>query len=381
MTGSFFSVDDFRTGARRRMPRIIFDALDGAAGNETASRRNRAAFEDVCLQGRVLVNVEHRTMQTSFLDREWQVPFGIAPMGMCDLFWPGADKAMAKLARDNGLPLGVSTMSSATLEQLFDLAGGNAWFQLYAGESDQLTHNLVARAASTGYQVLILTADVPALAPRQHDLRNGFKVPFRIGPKQALDFACHPQWTLATLKNGRPKSRNINSVSKDVTVGTRVGQFRREAGRGHFDWNFLRELRAQWPHKLILKGVMCAEDARNAVDAGVDAVYVSNHGGRQLDSAPPAISILPLIREALGPEYPIVFDSGVRSGEDIVRTLASGAGFVMLGRPFLYALGAGGAGGLSQLLSLLMNELSTVMAQLGCTHPAQLDGAVRAPPR
>ena len=381
MTASFFSVGDFRDGARRRMPRIIFDALDGAAGNETASRRNRAAFEDVCLQGRVLVNVEDRAIQTWFLDREWQVPFGIAPMGMCDLFWPGADKAMARVAREIGLPLGVSTMSSTALEQLFDLAGGNAWFQLYAGESDQLTHNLVARAASTGYQVLILTADVPALAPRQRDLRNGFKMPFRIGPKQALDFACHPQWTLATLKNGRPKFRNINSVSKDVTAGTRVGQFRREAGRGHFDWNFLRELRAQWPHKLILKGVMCAEDARNAVDAGADAVYVSNHGGRQLGSAPPAISMLPLIREALGPEYPIVFDSGVRSGEDIVRTLASGAGFVMLGRPFLYALGAGGAGGLSQLLSLLMNELSTVMAQLGCTRTAQLDGAVRAPLR
>ena len=381
MTASFFSVDDFRIGARRRMPRIIFDALDGAAGNETASRLNSAAFDEVRLQGRVLVNVENRHLQSSFLGCQWQVPFGIAPMGMCDLFWPGADKAMARVAREVGFPLGVSTMSSTTLEQLFDLAGGNAWFQLYAGESDQLTHNLVARAASTGYQALILTADVPALAPRQRDLRNGFKVPFRIGPKQALDFACHPQWTLATLKNGRPKSRNINSLPKDATIGTRVGQFRRDAGRGHFDWNFLRELRAQWPHKLILKGVMCAEDARNAVDAGVDAVYVSNHGGRQLDSAPPAISMLPLIREALGPEYPIVFDSGVRSGEDIVRTLASGAGFVMLGRPFLYALGAGGAGGLSQLLSLLMNELSTVMAQLGCTHPAQLDSAVRAPPR
>ena len=378
MTGSFFSVDDFRAGARRRMPRIIFDALDGAAGNETASRRNSAAFEDVCLQGRVLVNVEHRTMQTSFLDREWQVPFGIAPMGMCDLFWPGADKAMAKLARDNGLPLGVSTMSSATLEQLFDLAGGNAWFQLYAGESDELTHKLVDRAVSAGYEALILTADVPALAPRQRDLRNGFKVPFRIGPKQALDFACHLQWTLATLKNGRPKPRNVNSQPKAATAEDGIGQFRREAGRGRFDWNFLRELRTQWPHKLILKGVMCAQDAKNAVDAGADAVYVSNHGGRQLDSAPAAIAMLPSIRDALGCDVPVVFDSGVRSGEDIARTLASGAGFVMLGRPFLYALGAGGAGGLSQLLSLLTNELSTVMAQLGCTCPAQLNSTARA---
>jgi len=381
MTASFFSVNDFRTGARRRMPRIIFDALDGAAGNETASRRNSAAFEDVCLQGRVLVNVEDRPMQTSFLDREWQVPFGIAPMGMCDLFWPGADKAMARVAREVGFPLGVSTMSSTTLEHLFDLTAGNAWFQLYAGESDELTHKLVDRAVSAGYQTLILTADVPALAPRQRDLRNGFKVPFRIGPKQALDFACHPQWTFATLKNGRPKPRNVNSGPQDVTAEDGIGQFRREAGRGRFDWNFLRELRAQWPHKLILKGVMCVQDAKNAVDAGVDAIYVSNHGGRQLDSAPAAISMLPSIRDALSPQFPIVFDSGVRSGEDIARTLVSGAGFVMLGRPFLYALGAAGSSGLSQLLHLLCDELSTVMAQLGCTHPAQLDGTVRVPAR
>jgi L-lactate dehydrogenase (cytochrome) len=378
MTGSFFSVEDFRTRASRRMPRLLFDAVDGAAGNEMASRLNSKAFDDVCLQGRVLVNVEGRRLQTSFLGHEWQVPFGIAPMGMCDLFWPGADKAMASVARYTGLPLGVSTLSSTTLEELLDLASGNAWFQLYAGESDELTYNLVDRATSAGYKVLILTADVPALVPRRRDLRNGFKVPFRIGPRQALDFICHPQWMFRTLKNGRPQPVNINRSPTGAVAGDDQGHFHREVGRGRFDWDFLAELRVQWPHKLILKGVMCVEDAQKAVDAGVDAVYVSNHGGRQLNSAPAAIQMLPLIRDALGLEMPVVFDSGVRSGEDIARALASGAGFVMLGRPILYALGAGGVGGLSQLLHLLTNELSTVMAQLGCTRPSQLNFSVRA---
>ncbi|HJP06212.1 MAG: alpha-hydroxy-acid oxidizing protein [Proteobacteria bacterium] len=374
---AFFNVDDCREQARRRMPRMIFDALDGATGNETASRRNRAAFEDVCLQGRVLVNVESRTLKNVFLGHEWQVPFGIAPMGMCDLFWPGSDQAMARAARELGFPLGVSTMSSTTLEQLFDLAGGNAWFQLYAGESDELTHKLVERAARAGYETLILTADVPALAPRQRDQRNGFKVPFRIGPRQFIDFACHPRWAFSTLKNGKPQPRNVGTSTISDTAPKKQAQFRRESGRGRFDWHFLSELRAIWPHKLVLKGVMCAPDAQKAADAGVDAIYVSNHGGRQLDSAPAAIEMLPLVREALGSEFPIVFDSGVRSGEDIARTLASGADFALLGRPFLYAMGAGGSVGLAQLLKLLTNDLSTVMAQLGCINPVQLNDAVR----
>ena len=376
MTRKCFSVREFQAKARQNMPRMVFDALDGATGNETASRRNTTAFEDVCLQGRVLVNVEDRSLKTRFLEKEWQMPFGVAPMGMGNLFWPGADQVLARAARDRGFPLGVSTMSSTSLEEVLDQSDGNAWFQLYAGESDALTQGLVSRAAQAGYRTLILTADVPALAPRRRDQHNGFTVPFRLKPKQLIDFCLHPRWSLMTLMRGIPKPRNI-LVQESREPSTSETGFRREAGRGRFDWRFLSQLRSQWPHQLVLKGVMSPEDAKMAVTAGVDAVYVSNHGGRQLDSAPAAISVLPKVREALGPDFPLIFDSGVRSGEDIARALASGADFVMVGRPALYALGAGGSSGFDALLQLLINELSTVMAQLGCRYTHELNERVR----
>ena len=174
MLKAFYSVEDFRRGARRRMPHMIFDALDGAAGTERASRLNMAALENIRLQSRILVNVEHRELSTTFLDRQWDLPFGIAPMGMCNLFWPGADAALASVSRQRNMPLAVSTMASSSLESIIERARGNAWFQLYAGESDELTQTLVERANEAGYQTLILTADVPVLAPRIRYFANGF---------------------------------------------------------------------------------------------------------------------------------------------------------------------------------------------------------------
>ena len=366
MPKAFYSVENFRRGARRRMPRMIFDALDGAAGTERASRLNMSTLENIRLQSRILVNVEHRELSTTFLDRQWDVPFGIAPMGMCNLFWPGADVALASVSQEKNMPLAVSTMASSSLESISERTGGNAWFQLYAGESQELTKRLVDRASEAGYRTLILTADVPVLAPRLRDLANGFQVPFTMGLRQVADFARHPRWVLNTLLNGTP-----NPVNERSSVGS-TG-FRREAGRGHIDWGFLSQLRSMWAYKLVVKGVMSPTDAKMAVDAGVDAVYVSNHGGRQLDAAPGAIQMLPLIRQAVGPDYPLLFDSGIRSGEGIAKALVSGANFVMLGRPFLYALGAGGPNGLRHLLDMLANELSIVMAQLGCNDVRQLN--------
>ena len=376
MLKAFYSVEDFRRGARRRMPHMIFDALDGAAGTERASRLNMAALENIRLQSRILVNVEHRELSTTFLDRQWDLPFGIAPMGMCNLFWPDADAALASVSRQRNMPLAVSTMASSSLESIIERARGNAWFQLYAGESDELTQTLVERANEAGYQTLILTADVPVLAPRLRDLANGFEVPFTMGPRQVADFARHPRWVLDTLLNGTPKPVNVGSPESDAHSSGGVAGFRRESGRGHIDWTFLSQLRSMWAHKLVVKGVMSPTDAKMAVDAGVDAVYVSNHGGRQLDAAPGAIQMLSLIRQAVGPDYPLLFDSGVRSGEGIVKALVSGANFVMLGRPFLYALGANGPDGLRHLLDMLANELSIVMAQLGCNDVRQLNRAM-----
>ncbi len=217
---------------------------------------------------------------------------------------------------------------------------------------------MVARAQSAGYKTLILTVDVPQVSRRLRDLRNGFSMPFRIGPRQFLDFALHPRWSLTTLLNGVPKPRNF--IKKDGTSG-----FDRAASRAGADWAFLERLRAQWGGQLIVKGVTSAEDAVRIQSLGADAIYVSTHGGRQLDSTPAAIDLLPAIRAAVGSGMPLIFDSGVRNGEDVVKALALGANFVMIGRPALFALGAEGPAGVTALLNCFREEISTTLAQIG----------------
>ena len=217
------------------------------------------------------------------------------------------------------------------------------------------------RAARAGYDFLILTVDVPKVAPRPRDLRNGFQTPFRIRPRQFLDFALHPQWSVRTLLSGIPTTANFRLADGS-------NQFDRSASRAGANWAFLEQLRTRWKGKLIVKGVLNSDDAQRIQGLGADAIYVSNHGGRQLDSAPSAISALLRIRQRLGPAYPLVFDSGVRSGEDIVKALACGANLVMLGRPMLYALGADGARGLHDLVGALEEEIRVTLAQLGLRH-------------
>jgi L-lactate dehydrogenase (cytochrome) len=259
---------------------------------------------------------------------------------------------------------------------MWALSQGQAWFQLYVGQSLEAGLEMVDRAAAAGYEFLLLTVDVPQVSRRIRDLRNGFLVPFRIGPRQFLDFACHPRWSIETLIRGAPKTANF-----DEAKGGKASQgFVRSDSRGRVDWDFLDQLRQRWKGKLVVKGVLSPDDAVRIKDAGADAAYVSNHGARQLDSTPPAIQALPLVRDAVGPDYPLIFDSGLRSGEDIVKAYALGADFVMLGRPMLYAIGADGARGLSTLIDILADEISVVLAQIGRTRIDDLDGSVLARP-
>lgn len=370
-TRRLFNVDDARRLARRRMPRMMYDFVTGAAGSERAAVRNCEAFAEVQLQPRVLVNIEDGSLATEILGHEMGLPFGFAPMGMCALSWPGADRFLAAEAVARNIPQCVSTASSTALEEMQRLAPGRVWFQLYAGTSAEATDELIDRAEAAGYDVLILTVDTPKLSRRIRDQRNGFQVPFKFGPKQVLDFALHPRWSLTTLAGGIPKPMNFETskVAK---------RFNRGDSRGATDWDFLDRLRQRWSGKLVVKGVMSVADAVRIRDAGADAVYVSNHGGRQLDSAPPALVALPAIRAAVGPEYPLIFDSGVRGGEDIVKALALGADFVMLGRPLLYALGADGARGLGSLLDGIAEDVGVTMAQLGRTRVADINETVLA---
>ena len=353
-----FSSDDARHMAHRRLPRIVFDYIDGAVGNESAAANNLSALENLRLMPRVLAPTQQNLLTTTFMGQNLSLPFGIAPMGMCNLAWPGADRMLAAEAVRRGMPHGVSTAASSTLEGIAEQAGALAWFQLYVTGSLETAWALVDRAEASGYQVLILTVDVPRFAPRPRDQRNGFNMPFRIGIQQFMDFARHPHWSLASLLAGVPAAANF-----DATQGGK--SFDRYASRAGANWAFLDQLRRRWKGKLIVKGVLNPDDAKRIRAAGADAVYVSNHGGRQLDSAPPAITALAQVRAALGPEFPLIFDSGVRSGEDILKALACGADLVMLGRPLLYALGADGARGLSSLLDAIVESLLVAMAQIG----------------
>jgi len=350
--------DEARALARRRLPRLVFDYIDGAAGKEHAAARNLEALDARQLMPRVLAPAEQCSLKKTFLGQTLALPFGIAPMGMCNLAWPGADQLLAAEAVRRGMPHGVSTAASSTLEAMAEQAGALAWFQLYVTGTLEAAWGLVDRAKAAGYQVLILTVDVPRVAPRPRDVRNGFTMPFHIGPRQFMDFALHPHWSLASLFHGMPRPANFDNAPGGKG-------FDRHASRAGANWAFLDELRRRWDGQLIVKGVLSPDDAKRIQAAGADAIYVSNHGGRQLDSAPPAITALARVRAAVGPDFPLVFDSGVRSGEDILKAMACGADLVMLGRPLLYALGADGARGLASLLDALVTELGVAMAQLG----------------
>ncbi len=365
-----YTIEDARARAKRRVPKMLFDYIDGAAGREQLAHENISAFQKIKLQPRALVNVENRKLNKTFLNKAWDLPFGIAPMGLCDLAWPGADEMLASAAVNFNMPLALSTMGSSTIEDTYARAGKNAWFQLYVSGSEESAFELVDRALAAGYETLIFTVDVPHVAPRVRDLRNGFKAPLKIGPKQFLDFALHPQWSIRSLLQGVPALVNVT----DNTPGK--GEFKRDSGRGGVDWDFLQRLRTHWPHNLVIKGVMSVDDAVKMKQYGADAIYVSNHGGRQLESAPASITVLPLIRAAVGNDFPLLIDSGFRDGESIIKALALGADFVMLGRPFSYAIGAYGQQGLNTTVQLLADQISAAMAQIGVVEVESISDQV-----
>ena len=366
------TIDDAIKLSKRRLPKLVFDFIDGASGDDKLAEINSAALDQIRLEPKVFRNVENRKLNKKIFDLNFDYPFGFAPMGMTNLSWPEADKMIAKESAYNNIPTCVSMASSTTLEDMFTFSEGHSWMQIYIFQSEEFIMELLKRAESIGYKVLILTVDVPILSRRARDDRNGFGYPFKIGPKQFLDFALHPQWSLTTLLKGAPKPMNyVTSKSGDQI-------FRRKESRGATDWNTLKRVRDAWKGKLIIKGVMNSEDALKIKEAGADAIQVSNHGGRQLDSATASINALPLIRKSLGDDFPILFDSGIRSGSDILRALALGADFVMFGRPLMYAIGADGSRGLRRIINLIKEELSTNLGLVGLTDINEVDKKIIA---
>lgn len=353
------STEDARRMAKRRLPWMVFDYIDGAAGHEAGARRTRAALDSITLTPRILRDVSARSLSQSLFGEEMLRPFGIAPMGMCNLSAPGADLMLARLAAKYKVPHGVSTVASTPMEKILEVAEGHAWFQLYFSGDGSGTFKLVERAKAAGYKVLVLTVDVPEVGRRPRELRHGFKMPFRLGPRQFFDFAMHPRWSLSTLAAGKPEMANF------LMPGF---EFNRTESRAKATWETLARLREAWPGKLVVKGVLSVEDAVGLRDAGVDAVQVSSHGARQLDCAPSPIEALPAIRDAVGADFPLLYDTGLRSGEDVLRALDHGADFTFFGRPLQFAIAAAGEAGLQRLWDVLSDELSIALAQLGRTR-------------
>jgi len=369
-SNKIFSVEDARILAKKKLPRLMFDFVDGASGDETLCEINSSALNQIRLEPRVLRNVEKRNLKKTILDIECDLPFGFSPMGMCNLTWPKADEMLANESLINNIPNCVSMASSTSLERMFELSKGKSWIQLYNFD-ENFVMEILERAHQTGYKVAILTVDVPIQFRRAKDDKNGFTVPFNIGPKQILDFATHPLWSLSTLLSGIPKPMNYETSKSG-------NKFVRSQSRGATDWDTLKRVRDAWKGKLIVKGVMSPNDALKVKEAGADAIQVSNHGGRQLDSALPAIEALPLIRNIVGKEFPLIFDSGIRGGSDILRALALGANFVMLGRPLMYGIGADGSRGLKKILNIIKEELSTALGLVGLTDVNEISSEIIA---
>jgi len=367
-----YSIDSLREKARRRIPRFAFDFLDGGAGTEAGLNRNRAAFENMRLLPRAMVNVEERSLATEFLGQRWSAPFGVAPIGMGNLIWPGADELVAAAACDADIPYILSTAGTTALERIAAIAPEHAWFQLYVGKSQAIVDDLLERVARAGFQVLVVTVDVPAPGRRLRDQHNGLSLPLKPSAMWGIELAAHPAWSFATLRRGAPRFANLEPYAARNASASSLATLMAEQSSGRLDLDLVREIRTRWKGRMILKGILSPEDAARGRDIGADAVIVSNHGGRQLSGAPATLEALPAIRGKVGPDFPLILDGGIRAGEDVAKALAAGADFTLIGRAVMYGVAAmpSGAG---HAINLLKAELGQTCAQLGVVSPDEID--------
>ncbi|AHM05715.1 L-lactate dehydrogenase [Roseibacterium elongatum DSM 19469] len=365
------ALSDLKARARRRIPHFVWEYLDSATGSESVPRRNRQALEKVLFRPAALRGEVTPDLSTRFLGRDYPVPFGIAPLGMSGLIWPEAERLLARHAARAGIPYGLSTVATRTPDEMAGHIGDQGWFQMYPPKSPEIRDDMLRRAREAGFHTLVLTVDVPAASRRERQTRGGLVQPPRLTPRLALQVARCPAWAMGIQASGMPRMRLMDSYADQAAKGplpstAHVGYLLRAAP----DWGYVAALRARWDGALVLKGVMEAEIAARAQAEGVDAVWVSNHGGRQFDGAPAAIDVLPEIRAAT--DLPLIFDSGIEGGLDILRALAMGAQFVMMGRAWHYALGALGRAGPGHLHEILSRDMTSNMAQIGAATLADI---------
>jgi L-lactate dehydrogenase (cytochrome) len=376
--GGMTCIEDLRQAARRNVPRVFFDYVEAGSYGQETLRANRADFERIKLRQRVLVDVAQRDLSTTIAGNPARLPIALAPIGVCGMQWGDGEILACRAAQKAGIPFTLSTMSICSIEDVHEAVGKPFWFQLYMMKDRGFMRALIERAAAARCSALVLTVDLQVLGQRHCDVRNGLTVPPQIRLGSLLDMATKPAWAFSILQGKRKTFGNLAGHipgMKDVISLTEWTATQFDAS---LNWKDVDWVRSIWPGTLIIKGILDLEDARSASKTGANAIVVSNHGGRQLDGAPSSIVMLPKIVEAVGGQIEVMFDGGIRSGQDLFRALALGARSCLIGRAYVYGLGAAGEAGVSKAIEFIGKELDVTMALTGTRSIKEIDRRVLA---
>ncbi len=369
-------IADLKRLARRRVPKMFFDYADSGAWTESTYRANEDDFKKIKLRQRVLVDMTNRSLGTTMIGEKVSMPVALAPTGLTGMQHADGEMLAAQAAEAFGVPFTLSTMSICSIEDVASVTKKPFWFQLYVMKDRDFVKNLIGRAKAAGCSALVLTLDLQILGQRHKDIRNGLSAPPKFTPKHIWQMATRPGWCLGMMGTQRRTFRNIAGHAKNVTDLSSLSSWTAEQFDPQLNWNDVAWIKEQWGGKLILKGILDAEDARMAAKSGADAIIVSNHGGRQLDGAPSSISMLQPIVEAVGDKIEVHVDGGIRSGQDVLKARALGAQGVFIGRPFLYGLGALGKDGVTLALEIIRKELDVTMALCGKRDINEIDKSI-----
>lgn len=366
------SIDDLRKKARKRIPLFAFEYLDGGCNEDVNLHKNTAEIREVELKPFYLTPPAGHDMRTELFGHVYDAPFGVCPIGLQGLIWPNSPEILARAAFEHNIPFILSTVTTASIERIGEITEGRAWFQLYHPAEEAIRNDLIRRAADARCPVLVLLCDVPAFGYRPRDIRNGLAMPPKMSFRNILQIIGSPAWAIQTLRHGRPAFATMKKYMPKNLDLKQLGFHMNQTFDGKLDEDKIKRIRDKWKGKLVLKGVASLEDTEKALQAGLDGIIVSNHGGRQLDAGQSTIKPLSEIVQNYKGKLKIMMDSGIRSGPDIARTLACGADFAFLGRSFMYGVGALGTAGGNHTMSILKTQFQQVLQQLCCANAANL---------
>lgn len=364
------AIEDLRNKAKKKVPRFAYEYLDGGCNEDVNLHKNTAVLHEVELKPLYLSKHTGSNMQTNLFGHVYDAPFGIAPVGLQGLMWPGAPEILAKAAYENNIPFILSTVTTASIETIAKITEGKAWYQLYHPADASLRDDILERAASSGYDVLVLLCDVPSFGYRPRDIRNGLAMPPRMTLKNMIQIMGRPEWAIKTLLHGQPEFATMKKYMPKNLNMKQLGAYMNQTFSGRLNEERIKPIREKWKGKIILKGVASVEDTEMSIRLGLDGIIVSNHGGRQLDAGEAAIQSLQTIVQQYQNKITIMMDSGIRSGVDVARAMATGANFTFLGRTFMYSVAALGQQGGNHAIGILKTQLQQVMEQLCCATTA-----------